>query len=72
MEHGRQVIDANGNRIKFDGTNADAMVGFYVPLSAANRDGFTERSYCAPVGRAQINQYKERGYTLTQTKGWEE
>lgn len=68
----REVIDANGNRIKFDGTNADAMVGFYVPLSAANRDGFTERSYCAPVGRAQINQYKERGYTLTQTKGWEE
>lgn len=68
----REVVDANGNKIKYNGTNGDAMVGFYVPLKASNRDGFTERSYCAPVGRAQINQYKERGYKLTQTKGWEE
>ncbi len=67
---GREVINANGDRIKYDGTNADAMVGYYVPLGASNRDGFTERSYCAPVGHAQINQYKERGYKLTQTSGW--
>lgn len=68
----REVVDANGNKIKYDGTNGDKMVGFYVPLKASNRDKFTERSYCAPIGRAQINQYKERGYKLTQTEGWEE
>lgn len=69
----RQVVTTeNGTPITYDGTNGDALVGFYVPLNASNRDGFTDRSYCAPIGRAQINQYKERGFTLTQTKGWEE
>ncbi len=69
----RQVVTTeNGIPINYDGTNGDDLVGFYVPLNASNRDGFTDRSYCAPIGRAQINQYKERGFTLTQTKGWEE
>lgn len=69
----RQVVTTeNGIPINYDGTNGDDLIGFYVPLNASNRDGFTDRSYCAPIGRAQINQYKERGFTLTQTKGWEE
>lgn len=69
----RQVVTTEGSKpITYDGTNGDDLVGFYVPLNASNRDGFTDRSYCAPIGRAQINQYKERGFTLTQTKGWEE
>lgn len=69
----RQVMKEDYSTIiTYDGTNGDELVGFYLPLKATNRDGFTERSYCAPIGRAQINQYKERGYTLTQTKGWEE
>lgn len=69
----RQVVTTeNGTPIDYNGTNGDELVGFYVPLNASNRDGFTDRSYCAPIGRAQINQYKERGFTLTQTKGWEE
>lgn len=66
----RQVMKADGTIVTYDGTNGDELVGFYVPLNASNRDGFTDRSYLAPIGRAQINQYKEKGYTLTQTKGW--
>lgn len=68
----RQVMKADGTIVTYDGTNGDELVGFYVPLNASNRDGFTDRSYLAPIGRAQINQYKEKGYTLTQTKGWED
>ena len=67
----RQVMKEDMKTIvTYDGTNADDMVGFYVPLNASNRDSFTDRSYCAPVGRAQINQYAEKGYTLTQTNLW--
>lgn len=69
----RQVVKEDYTTvITYNGTNANELEGFYMPLKVSDRDGFTERSYCAPVGRAQINQYKERGYTLTQTKGWEE
>lgn len=68
----RQVMKENGEIVEYNGTNGDDLVGFYVPLNASNRDGFTDRSYCAPIGRAQINQYKERGFTLTQTNGWGE
>ena len=66
----RQVINAAGQLITYDGSNAAAMVGFYVPLNAAPRDPFTDRSYCSPVGNQQINDYKDRGFTLSQTKGW--
>ena len=68
----REVMKEDGTVVKYNGTNANDMVGYYLPLKATNCDGFTERSYCAPIGRAQINAYKEKGYTLTQTKGWEE
>lgn len=68
----RQVMKEDGSVITYDGTNGDALVGYYVPLNASNRDGFTDRSYCSPIGRAQVNQYKEKGYTLTQTTGWTE
>ncbi|MDY5813547.1 MAG: RagB/SusD family nutrient uptake outer membrane protein [Bacteroides sp.] len=68
----REVMKEDGTVVKYNGTNANDMVGYYLPLKATNRDGFTERSYCAPIGREQINAYKEKGYTLTQTKGWEE
>ena len=64
----RQVVKEDMKTIiTYDGKNGDAMVGFYLPLNASNRDGFTDRSYCAPVGKAQIDQYAEKGYKLTQT-----
>ncbi|WP_042370653.1 RagB/SusD family nutrient uptake outer membrane protein [Bacteroides neonati] len=67
----RQVMKEDMKTIiTYDGKNGDALVGFYVPLNASNRDGFTERSYCAPIGKAQIDQYAEKGYKLTQTTLW--
>ena len=56
--------------VTYDGTNGAAMVGYYIPENVSNRDAFTNRVYMAPVGNTQINQYLEKGYTLTQTTGW--
>lgn len=67
----RQVMKEDGRIVTYNKTNAEDMVGFYIPLKALARDGFTDRSYRAPVGKAQINQYAEKGYTLSQTTGWE-
>ena len=66
------VPNSNGgyDKIVYDGTNANRMVGFYVPIAAVERDDFSDRSYLAPVGEAQIKEYKDKGFTLTQTKGW--
>ncbi len=65
-----KVVKADGTVVTYDGTNAADMVGFYVPENASNRDAFTDRVYLAPVGLQQISQYKDKGYTLTQTPGW--
>jgi hypothetical protein len=46
------------------------MVGYYIPQNAQPRDVFTDRNYLAPVGEQQINEYKMKGFNLTQTKGW--
>ncbi|MCH5683444.1 hypothetical protein LWM68_03610 [Niabella sp. W65] len=46
------------------------MVGYWVVENASNRLDFNDRVYLSPVGLQQINEYKERGYTLTQTTGW--
>lgn len=66
-----QVKKADGTVVTYDGTNADDMVGYFIPLKAAPRNAFSDRSYLAPVGRAQMNEYQEKGYTLQQTPGWE-
>ena len=60
----------DGTIVTYDGTNAAAMVGYYIPENVSNRDAFTDRVYMAPIGNTQINQYKDKGYTLTQTTGW--
>jgi len=64
------VKKADGTLVTYTGTNAVDMVGYYVPENISNRDPFTDRVYLAPVGNTQINQYKEKGFTLTQTPGW--
>ena len=66
----RTIMKEDGTVVTFDGTNASDMVGYYVPQNASPRDVFTDRNYLAPIGEQQINQYKEKGFTLTQTKGW--
>jgi len=65
-----KVKKADGNIVTYSGTNAALMVGYYNPENISNRDPFTERVYLAPVGNTQINQYKDKGYTLTQSPGW--
>jgi len=65
-----KVKKADGTIITWDGTNAAAMVGFYMVENAQNRLAFSDKNYLAPVGQSQIIQYQEHGYKLTQTKGW--
>lgn len=65
-----KVQKADGTVVTYSGTNAADMVGYYIPESIAARDPFTDRVYLSAVGNAQINQYKEKGYNLSQTPGW--
>lgn len=66
-----QVMKADGSIVKFNGSNAADMVGFYLPEGVKDRDDFTDRVYLSPVGKSQIDLYISQGYKLTQTKGWE-
>jgi starch-binding outer membrane protein, SusD/RagB family len=65
-----KVRKADGTIVTWDGTNAAAMVGFYMVENVQNRLAFSDKNYLSPVGQSQIIQYQDRGYTLTQTKGW--
>jgi len=65
-----RVKQPDGTIITYNGTNADAMVGFWMVQNAVNRNAFTDAVYEAPVGQAQIIEYQEKGYKLTQTAGW--
>lgn len=65
-----KVKKADGSIVTYNGSNANEMVGFYMVRNAANRLAFTSRSYLAPIGQQQIDDYAQRGYTLTQTTGW--
>ncbi|MCD8081850.1 MAG: RagB/SusD family nutrient uptake outer membrane protein [Bacteroides sp.] len=65
-----RVKKEDGSVVLYDGTNPQEMVGFYMVRNAVNRDPFTDRSYLAPIGQQQIDDYAQRGYKLTQTKLW--
>jgi starch-binding outer membrane protein, SusD/RagB family len=65
-----KVEKADGTIVIYDGTNNAAMVGYYIPENASNRDAFSDRVYLSPVGNNEISQYGEKGFTLTQTTGW--
>lgn len=65
-----RVRKADGTVVTYNGTNATDMVGFWMVENVQNRNAFTDKSYLAPVGQAQITQYEEKGYKLTQTKLW--
>lgn len=62
----------DGTIVTYNGNNAADMVGYYVVQNFANRVSFTDRVYLAPLGRNEIQAYKERGFTLTQNPGWGE
>lgn len=65
-----QVTKADGSVVKYNGSNEADMVGFYNVENASNRQGFSNRSYMAPIGQRQIDEYEMRGYVLTQTERW--
>lgn len=69
-ENKLKVQKADGTVVTYDGTNGADMVGYYVPENISNRDAFNDRVYLAPVGDAQISEYGDKGYTLSQTPGW--
>lgn len=65
-----RVQKEDGTVVTYDGSNAADMVGFYIPEAIKDRDAFSDKNYLSPIGAAQISDYKDRGYTLTQTTGW--
>lgn len=65
-----RVMKNDGTIITWNGSNQSDMVGFYMVENVKNRDAFTDRVYSSPIGQSQINEYKDKGYTLTQTTGW--
>ncbi|MEO6707392.1 MAG: RagB/SusD family nutrient uptake outer membrane protein, partial [Ginsengibacter sp.] len=66
-----RVQKTDGTIVTWDGSNQSAMVGFWMVDNVKNRDNFTDRSYLSPIGQAQINEYKDKSYMLTQTVGWQ-
>lgn len=66
-----KVKKADNSIVTWNGTNASDMVGFWVVENASNRIAFSDKNYLSPVGQAQINEYADKGYTLTQTVGWQ-
>lgn len=65
-----RVKKADNSIVTYNGSNANSLIGYWMVENASNRNAFTDRSYMAPVGAAQINQYLEKGYKLTQTDNW--
>lgn len=64
------VYKEDGTPVVYNGTNGADMVGYYHIFKASDRDAFTDRVYLSPVGKAQIDEYEDKGYKLSQTIGW--
>lgn len=69
--HGqRTVMKEDGTIVVWDGTNADDMVGYYVPNNIKPRLPFGDEQYLYPVSKALIDEYEDNGFVLSPTKGW--
>lgn len=65
------VRKANGTEVTYNGTNWNDMVGYFKVKKAKARDTYDyEKAYVSPVGTQEIQDYKDRGFTLSQTKAW--
>jgi hypothetical protein len=73
-EGGISVVDMSGNVIIYKGTNKAAMNGFYRATATGGRLPFLNQTnvnpYLLPLGKLQIEDYRSKGYVLTQTEGW--
>ncbi|MDR0845121.1 MAG: RagB/SusD family nutrient uptake outer membrane protein [Tannerella sp.] len=65
------VRKADGALVTYNGSNAADMVGFFRVNGAKARNAFGDEVYLSPVGKNEIQSYKDKGFTLTQTPGWE-
>ena len=65
-----KVKKTDGTIVTWNGTNASWMIGFWMVENAKNRNAIPDKAYMSPVGQSQIIQYEEKGFKLTQTKGW--
>lgn len=65
-----RVKKSDGTVVTYTGNNADDLVGFWMVEGATNRNAFTDQVYMAPVGQAQIVEYSEKGFKLSQTENW--
>jgi len=65
-----KVKKSDGTEVTWDGTNQSDMVGYWIVQGAVNRNAFSDNVYMSPVGQSQINDYQDKGYTLSQTTGW--
>lgn len=66
-----RVQKTDGTIVTWNGTNDADMVGFWVVDNVKNRDAFTDKNYLSPIGQNTINEYKDKGYTISQTPGWQ-
>ncbi len=66
-----KVKKKDGTIVTYNGENAADIVGFYMIDNAQNRQGFDDRVYMSPIGTNDISRYLDKGYTLTQTPGWQ-
>ncbi|RYZ55814.1 MAG: RagB/SusD family nutrient uptake outer membrane protein, partial [Chitinophagaceae bacterium] len=68
------VVTANGTTIVYDGSNGAQLKGFFRSTTTNGRLPFLNipnvNPYLTPVGRNQMDDYRNRGYVLTQTEGW--
>lgn len=68
------VVKLDGSTVVYDGSNNALMRGFYQGTNTNGRLPFLNlpnvNPYLSPVGRTQMDDYKSKGYTLTQTEGW--
>jgi hypothetical protein len=68
------VVTANGTTVTYDGSNGAQMKGFFRSPTTNGRLPYLNipnvNPYLTPVGRNQMDEYKNRGYVLTQTEGW--
>ncbi|WEK21592.1 MAG: RagB/SusD family nutrient uptake outer membrane protein [Candidatus Pedobacter colombiensis] len=65
-----RVKKLDGTVVTYNGANKTDLIGFWMVENVQNRNAFGDEVYMAPVGRAQIVEYKEKGFTLSQTVNW--
>lgn len=68
------VVNSSNATVVYNGTNGAAMQGFFRTTNTNGRQPYLNlpgvNPYLSPIGRNQMDDYKNNGYVLTQTEGW--